>query len=75
MSIVIVHCTCAADGSAERIAQALVEERLAACVSVMPKMTSVYRWQAEVHTDQEVLLLIKTTRETYPGPPARLSSM
>ena len=72
MSIVLVHCSCAADGSADRIAARLVEERLAACVSQLPGMRSTYRWQGETHTDDEVLLLIKTTRERYPALAARL---
>lgn len=72
MSILIVHCSCAPDGSAEKIAKALVYERLAACVSVLPGMRSTFRWQGETHTDDEVLMLIKTTRERYPAMAARL---
>ena len=72
MSILIVHCSCAADGSAASIAKALVEERLAACVSVLPGARSTFRWQDETHTDDEVLLLIKTTRARYPAMAARL---
>ncbi|MEO7934678.1 MAG: divalent-cation tolerance protein CutA [Dokdonella sp.] len=72
MSILIVHCSCAADGSAANIAKALVEERLAACVSVQPGARSTFRWQGETHTDDEVLLLIKTTHARYPAMAARL---
>ena len=72
MSILIVHCSCAADGSAENIARALVAEELAACVSVLPGIRSVYRWQGETHADEEVLMLIKTTRERYPAMALRL---
>jgi periplasmic divalent cation tolerance protein len=72
MSVLIVHCSCAADGSATAIARTLVEERLAACVSVLPGMRSTFRWRGETHTDEEVLMLIKTTSEAYPAMAARL---
>ncbi|MEZ4651386.1 MAG: divalent-cation tolerance protein CutA [Candidatus Eisenbacteria bacterium] len=45
---------------AKRLAQILVEERLAACVTVVPKVTSTYRWGGEVQTEDEQLLWIKT---------------
>lgn len=46
----------------EAIAHALLERRLAACVNVTPSLTSVYNWHRELCTDEEVLLVIKTTR-------------
>lgn len=55
-------CTCPDADSARRIAQALVGERLAACVNLVPGIASVYRWQGDVREDQEVLLVIKTVR-------------
>jgi periplasmic divalent cation tolerance protein len=45
------------------LARELVEQRLAACVNVIPRIESVYRWQGRVETDAEQLLLIKTTIE------------
>lgn len=50
---------------AERIATALVEQRLVACVNILAPCRSVYRWQGAVHADAEVPLLIKTTAERY----------
>src|SRR5262245_14091381 len=50
----------------ERLATLLVEAALAACVQIMPSMTSIYRWQGAVERANEVLLLIKTTRAAYP---------
>jgi periplasmic divalent cation tolerance protein len=72
MSLLIVHCACAADGSASAIAKTLIEERLAACVSLLPGMQSTFHWRGETHVDEEVMLLIKTTREIYPALAARL---
>jgi len=56
-------CTCPDRDTAARIARTLVEERLAACVNLLPGITSVYRWQDRVETDEEALLLAKTTPE------------
>ncbi len=50
-------------GDAERIARTLVERRLAACVSVVPGIVSVYRWQDAVEREDEWLLVIKTGAE------------
>ena len=48
---------------ARRIARALVERRLAACVNVVPGITSIYSWKGGIETDDELLLVIKTRRE------------
>jgi periplasmic divalent cation tolerance protein len=63
---VVCFSTCASQEDAESLAQALVERRLAACVNIVPAVTSIYRWKGEVQRDQEVLLLIKTAREKLP---------
>lgn len=52
-------------GSAESLARAVVELRLAACANVMAPCASVYRWQGKVETATEVPVLMKTTRERY----------
>ena len=51
--------------SAEALATTLVSERLAACVNMLAPCRSVYRWQGEIESAQEVPLLIKTTTERY----------
>jgi periplasmic divalent cation tolerance protein len=48
---------------AQRIGRALVERRLAACVNVVPGITSIYSWKGTIETDAELLLVIKTRRE------------
>jgi len=52
--------------AALKLAQALVEKRLAACVNVLAECTSVYRWKEAIETAQEVPLLIKTRAALYP---------
>jgi periplasmic divalent cation tolerance protein len=59
--VVIVLTTLPADTDAEMIAARLVDERLAACVNVLPPMRSIYRWQGKVETSDERQLVIKTS--------------
>lgn len=56
----LVLTTCGSPDVAGRLADTLVERRLAACVNVLPGMRSVYRWQGRIEHDDEVLMLIKT---------------
>jgi periplasmic divalent cation tolerance protein len=60
--VVLVLTTLGADINAVQLATTLVEERLAACVNVLPEMDSVFRWQGAVERDSERQLVIKTTR-------------
>ncbi len=56
----------AGDGEeAGRLAEMLVEKRLAACVQLLPEIQSVYRWQGKVEHQQEVLLIAKTVRSKF----------
>lgn len=62
----LVISTCPDEQSARAIAAALVEGGHAACVNIVPGLTSVYRWQGRIECDSELLLLVKTTPEAYP---------
>ena len=75
VSALICFCTCPDADSAERIAAALVAERLAACVNLLPGLRSVYRWQGKVEAAAEVLLLVKTSDEAYPALQERLRQL
>ncbi len=58
-----------------RIARALVEERLAACVNLVPGMTSVFWWEGAVQTEAEALLLAKTLSPRFEALAARVRSL
>ena len=75
MDLLLCLCTCPDRATAERLATVLVEERLAACVNLLPGLRSVYRWQGAVEQADEVLLLVKTTRARYPALEARLPAL
>src|SRR6202142_1083267 len=61
----LVLTTCGSVEEARSIAHALVERQLAACVNIVPQIESVYRWQGEVETEAEWLLIIKTTLAAF----------
>jgi periplasmic divalent cation tolerance protein len=66
----------APDGqTARQLARALVERRLAACVNLVPGITSIYRWQGAVEESGEVLMIAKTSAEAYPRLEAALSEL
>lgn len=64
-SALVVMTTAETPADGERLAKLLVEAELAACVQILPQITSVYRWQGKVEQAVETLLLIKTTRAAY----------
>lgn len=70
-----VRVSVGAPDEADRIADALVSEGLAACVQVVPGMTSVYRWQGRVERAAELLLLAKTTAEQFDRLAARVAEL
>ena len=62
---IVVFSTCADEQEAGKLARALVEERLAACVSVIPGLRSYYHWKGAVENSAECLLMIKSSRERF----------
>lgn len=60
---------------AQKIAHALVEKKLAACVNILAECTSIYRWQDKIETAGEVPLLIKTRTEIYAEVEAAIKSL
>lgn len=64
-SHLVLLCTCPTLDVAREIAGTLVEDGAAACVNILPGLTSVYRWQGETHEDAELLLVVKTSTSAY----------
>lgn len=61
----IVFVTASSSDEAERLAETLVSERLAACVNIIGGMQSIYRWEGKITRDSELLLIVKTTVGRY----------
>ena len=61
--------------TASRIAQALVEEKLAACANVLPAIHSIYRWKGQIETAGEIMVLFKTTQERQAAFEKKLRSL
>ncbi|MGB5733643.1 MAG: divalent-cation tolerance protein CutA [Thiohalocapsa sp.] len=63
--VYLALCTCPDQASAEALADAVVNQGLAACVNILPGVVSVYRWEGKIAKDKEVLLLMKTTQPRF----------
>lgn len=62
MTYRLVLTTAPSQAEARKLARALVDRKLAACVSIIPRIESIYRWQGKVESAEEWLLVIKTTK-------------
>jgi periplasmic divalent cation tolerance protein len=67
IGIVVVLVTCPNRKVGEELGHTLVDERLAACVNIVPGVTSIYRWQGKICKNAEILLVIKTRRTRLPA--------
>ena len=61
MAINFINITTGSKTEAQKIGKALVESRLAACVNIIDRMQSIYRWEGKIQEDSEVILIAKTT--------------
>ncbi|XP_074092661.1 protein CutA [Macrotis lagotis] len=66
-SVSVVFVTCPSDKIANIIARAVVEKRLAACVNLIPQITSVYEWKGRIQEDSEVMMMMKTQTTLAPS--------
>ena len=72
---IVVLTTCDSDEQAARIARRLVEQRLAACVNIVPRAISVYRWKDKIETAKEWLLIVKSRRGLFPAIRSEIEKM
>ena len=62
---IVMLCTAPDQGTADDIARSLVEEKLAACVNLVPNLVSIYRWEGKLQETAECLLIIKTVASRF----------
>jgi periplasmic divalent cation tolerance protein len=63
--VIVVLCTCPDKVTAESIANKLIEQKLAACINILPGIRSIYRWQDSIEQADEYLIIIKTNQAMY----------
>ncbi|XP_073417432.1 protein CutA isoform X6 [Dendrobates tinctorius] len=66
-SVSAAYVTCPNETVAKDIARGLVERKLAACVNIIPQITSIYEWKGKIEEDSEILLMIKTRSSKVPA--------
>jgi periplasmic divalent cation tolerance protein len=71
----LVLSTCPDDATAIEVAHALIEKKLAACVNILPNVTSVYSWEGDIMNENEVQLLIKITSDQFIDVSAMITSL
>lgn len=72
---IVVLVTCGSEEEAVKISNALVEEKLAACVNLIPPIRSIYRWEGKIWDEKEWLLMIKTQKKRFKEIETRVKSL
>ncbi len=75
MNYIVVLCMIDTYEAAKSIARTLVESKLAACVNIVPQITSIYSWKGEIVEDNEFLLIIKSKSEAYDKLEAKIKEL
>ena len=75
MPSVFIYITTSSEAEAQKIASAVVAERLAACANIIPGMKSLYRWQGEVEQRDEIVLILKTQEKLFQAVEARVKTL
>ncbi|MFH1100472.1 MAG: divalent-cation tolerance protein CutA [Methanobacteriota archaeon] len=71
----IIYSTTSSEEEAQKIAHILVKEKLVACVHIIPKIKSIYRWKGEIEVGNECVLLVKTTEKNVEKSIQRIRSL
>ena len=74
-NVIVILTTCASEEEAVKIAKALVENCLAACINIVSPVRSIYRWQGKICDEKEWLLIIKTGRERFEELESKIKSL
>ena len=75
MTVVSVYAVFANVEEAERIGRRVIEERLAACINILPSVHSIYRWKGAIETADEVAAILKTSQDSAAGLMARIAAL
>lgn len=75
MEALVVYITAPNEEEAAKIAKALVEERLAACVNIVPEIRSIYSWQGKIEDEKEVLMIVKTRLRLFKALQTRVKEL
>jgi periplasmic divalent cation tolerance protein len=75
MSVVSVYAVFADLEEAERIGRIVVEERLAACINILPGVRSIYRWKGKIESADEVAAILKTSHDSANALIARIAAL
>jgi len=71
----IIYSTTSNIQDAEKIARSLIEEKLVACINILPKIVSIYRWQGKIEKDEECVLIAKTTDKNVDNAVRRIKEL
>lgn len=73
--MIVILCNTNSQENAELIAKILVTEEFCACVNIIPRIQSIYKWQGKIENDTEFLMLIKTKNELFEAVKARIQNL
>ena len=74
-AVSVVFVTAGKEEEAAAIGRTVVEERLAACAGIVPRIRSIYRWKGEIHDETEFLIIMKTKSALYPALESRIREL